>query len=166
MSATANADVKATVFRIILTMSLVSCMIGLFLLALGSGIMPVAAKSLMAPRWIIILCGVPFILVGATYLLHAFARSDANGKLPPTAPLWMHVMQLANGLGVYACLGIIGTWVAFSGDNRGLSGPGGPGMARVMFGFGAGMIWIIAIVFATKGVRDILRLERSISQPK
>jgi hypothetical protein len=143
---------KATV-----ALGLLAAAVGLYFMAVGAGLLPIPGgeKNLHAPLWVVLFCGVPFFLAGITVLLHGMARTGASGELPAGAPFWMHAAQYMIGVAMFASFAIVGTWVAIGGEDGGFSGPGGPGVARVMFGIGAVVVWLATVGIAVQGAKKL-----------
>ena len=70
-----------------------------------------------------LLCGtvaIPaFMLAGASVAIGALSKeTQADGSLPPTAPLPLRIAQYLLGLGVVSSLATIGSWVAIGSDGN------------------------------------------------
>lgn len=145
---------------------LVSAMGGLIVL-LAVGIFPGAEGSLEAPRWVVTVAGLAFVLAGAAMIVGYAVAGGAgpDGDLPPGTPRWVRVTQYLLGLGIISALASVGTWVAFGPGPRAFTvmlpfvgrGPGDETVGRAVFGIGAVLTWIFLIVFTVVSIRRIRR---------
>jgi hypothetical protein len=136
---------------------------GLCGVLIGFGVMPVPGgrSNLHAPLWIAALIGLVALLAGLACLIQGFGRTNANAELPADAPPWMRAAQYLIGVALFAAFAVIGAWVAFDGDARHFSG-GIPflgsynvSLARLLFGFGALICALAAVVYEVKGRRKL-----------
>jgi hypothetical protein len=135
---------------------------GLYIMLVGAGVVPVPGgpANLHAPLWVAFLAGLPFFCAGIAILLQALGGADANGKLPPDAPAWMHALQRLTVLVILAAFAVLATWVALAGDPDQFSGSFigfgfGVSIARIAFGFGALVCWVATIAMAVSVVRKL-----------
>jgi len=156
--------------------------IGLVFVAMGFPFVLMAlgvfsAKGASAPLWVLGAAGMAFVLAGASLALSALAGSTArDGSLPDHAPLALHVLQLALGLGIIAILALAGTWAALGEGGGFRSGVSAAGVrvsttgnetaARMMFGFGALVTWSLFVLFAVRGWRKLRKRMTVTTMPR
>ncbi|MCU7960715.1 MAG: hypothetical protein KZQ58_12125 [gamma proteobacterium symbiont of Bathyaustriella thionipta] len=125
------------------TVILICVAIGLFLLGIASGLIPTQAGTVHAPMWVILVCGIVFLLTAAMI----FVGTDASSN-DLFATLFL------------ASMGSVGIWVAFFSNDEGFSG----GLAflpekhnllltRTVFAGGA----LLAFALAVYAIRRYLR---------
>lgn len=142
---------------------LIAVALGLFLLLVGFGIVPVNPRSVHAPMWTIWGAGVAFMLAGLSISVGAIHGVSPTGDLPKNTGWWMRLFYYVVGLVIVGALASIGTWIAFGPGERNFSGTGffllsAEGRnttGRIIFGFGAVLTWLIAIAFAISGARKL-----------
>jgi hypothetical protein len=137
---------------------------GLYFTVAGFGVLPLPGgpQNLHGPLWILLPIGSIFLLTGVAILLQGLGRANEKGELPANAPQWMRGAQHLIGVTLFACFGLVGSWIAFAGESRQFSG-GVPfighslniTIARGMFGLGAIICWIAAIGLAVSGARKL-----------
>lgn len=124
--------------------------VGGLVAALGAGWIPVDPASVHAPGWVIMLVGLVFALGGVMCYTQPLGR-DVNDGL---------------ALLLLASFAMVGSWVAFGPGERefsgggsvggvGMSGRVGSGLGRVVFGFGALLIWAVAVGVLTRLVKRL-----------
>lgn len=139
---------------------------GLMFVLVGFGILRPDPKDIHAPLWVIACAGAAFMLAGASVALGALSKeTQADGSLPPTAPLPLRIAQYLMGLGVVSSLAMIGSWIAIGSDGKvrssasffgvTVSGLSSEMLGRMMFGLGAGLCWLMLIAFARQGWRKL-----------
>jgi hypothetical protein len=100
------------------------------------------------------------VIVG--YALAGGAGRD--GDLPPATPFSVRLTQYLLGLGITVSLALIGTWIALGAGGRNcqvtglMSGEADETVCRVVFGTGALLVWVFAVVLS---VISYKRLQRS-----
>jgi hypothetical protein len=142
---------------------LIAAAIGLFLLLVGFGVVPVKPRSVHAPMWVLSAAGLAFMLAGISIAVGAIHGVSATGEVPKHASWWMRLFYYVLGLTAAAALASIGTWVAFGSGPRTFSGTGmfllsresGDSVGRIVFGLGAVMTWLITIFLAVNGARKL-----------
>ena len=137
---------------------------GLYFALIGLGVLPVPGgpKNLHGPLWIVLAAGVAFLLGGIAVTLQDAGGADLDtGELPSDAARWVRVAQYLIGVTIFACFGLIGSWIAFGPGERAFSGkiPGGATLGRILFGIGALLVWLGLIAYAVSGARKLLRGE-------
>jgi hypothetical protein len=136
---------------------------GLFLLLVGLGVVPVNPRSVHGPMWTLSAGGIAFMLAGLSIAVGAIHGVSATGDLPKDTGWWMRLFYYMVGLVIVGALASIGTWVALGSGERNFSGTGlfllsadGRDTAgRIIFGLGAVMTWLIAVVLAVSGARKL-----------
>jgi hypothetical protein len=144
---------------------LIAIGMGLFLLLVGLGVIPVNPRSVHGPMWTISAGGVAFMLAGLSISVGAIHGVSPTGDLPENTGWWMRLFYYVVGLAIVGALASIGTWVAFGAGERNFSGTGffllsseGRNTAgRIIFGFGAVLTWLIAVVLAVSGARKLFK---------
>lgn len=118
---------------------------GAAIMGIGVGWIEVDPSSVHAPYWVLTACGGVFVLGG---VMTWTSRLDERVN---------HLLALIL-VGMFAS---IASWIAFGPGEREFSGgastgpisvggSGGETLGRVMFGFGAVMLWLIEVVIAVK----------------
>jgi hypothetical protein len=143
--------------------------VGLATVAMGVVVVLLALRpdaALEAPRWVVVLTGLIFVLGGAAIIVgYGLAGASADGQLPPGTPVAVRVIQLALGLGLLATMTVVAGWIAFApGEQRfggtlalpfvAWHGASNETLGRIVFG--AGAVLMLAVVAAT-GIRQIAR---------
>lgn len=136
--------------------------VGLYFSLVGLGLLPVPGgpRNLHAPLWIVLCCGLVFLLGGCAILLQRAAKADpVTGEFPPDAPRWVRYAQYLMGAAIFASFALVGSWIAFGPGERAFSGtlPIGPSIGRIAFGIGAIICWLATIGFAVSGARKLKR---------
>jgi hypothetical protein len=142
---------------------LIAVGMGLVLLLISLGVIPVNPRSVHGPMWIVAAAGIAFMLAGLSIAVGAIHGVSATGELPKDTSWWMRLFYYVVGLVAVGALASIGTWVAFGPGDRNFSGTGffllsaeGRDTAgRIIFGFGAVLTWLIAIALAVSGARKL-----------
>ena len=142
---------------------LIAAAMGLFLLLVGFGVVPVKPRSVHGPMWLVSAGGIAFMLAGISIAVGAIHGVSATGEIPKGASWWMRMFYYVLGLTAAAALASIGTWVAFGPGPRAFSGTGmfllsreaGETVGRIMFGFGAVLTWLITVALAVSGARKL-----------
>ncbi|MEM1055634.1 MAG: hypothetical protein AAGI52_08905 [Bacteroidota bacterium] len=118
---------------------------GLFVTAIGLGIVPVDPANVHAPMWVLAVCGLVFVIGGVAVLAHGRPG-----------------IQSAAGLTIVLAFGLVGGWVALFGDAAQMSGgiPFLPralnvALGRGLFGIGA----VLCFAFFAWGTARALRGE-------
>lgn len=149
-------------------------MIGLALAMAGLGVVWGALhaddSALGAPRGLVVLVGVAFILGGAATIVgYGLAGgATADGQLPPGPPLAVRLIQLTLGLGITGIMAALAGWLAFGpGERRfgvtvslpfiAIGDAGSEIVGRIAFGVWAGAAALLFVVFAVAGARHIAR---------
>ena len=152
------ASPRATFFCGLLAVAM-----GLFLLLVSLGVVPVKPRSVHAPIWILSAAGLAFLLAGISIAVGAIHGVSATGEVPKDASWWMRMFYYVLGLTAAAALASIGTWVAFGPGPRAFSGTGmfllsreaGETVGRIVFGFDAVLTWLITVALAVSGARKL-----------
>jgi hypothetical protein len=113
---------------------------GGFIVAVGTGMVPVPDESIHAPRWVIVVAGLAFVFAGVSVVQQAF-QIEAFKYVP--------------GLVIVLALAAVANWVAFGPGDRsgegtltvvGIPIPVTSQIAgRVAFGFGAVVIDLLLV---------------------
>jgi hypothetical protein len=140
---------------------------GLLIILLAVGIVPVDERSLEAPRWVVACAGLAFVLGGAAVMIgYAVAGGvGPDGDLTPGTPLSIRIAQYTLGLGVAGSMAAIMSWIAFGPGPRTFTatGPFLSGRAtsettgRVVFGIAAVLIYIFLAVLVVVSIRRLRR---------
>lgn len=118
--------------------------------ALGAGWIPIDPASVHAPGWVIMLVGAVFALGGAMCYTHGLGPNFDDG---------LALLMLVS-------FAMVGSWIAFGPGEREFSGGGsvggvgvsgrvGSGFGRVVFGFGALMVWTVAAAVLARLVKRL-----------
>ena len=114
------------------------------------------------PIWISLFVGLVFFAGGVSVIVSdATGAYDRSGDLPADAPLWVATVYWLSSVLAAAGLAGIGSWVAFGAGTRHFSisgffsGSVGEGIGRTVFGIGAIISWLIVLVFARAGAKNI-----------
>jgi hypothetical protein len=147
--------------------------VGLPIVLIGSGMLPVNPRDVHAPLWVIGCVGLAFVAAGSSVAIGAASpTSTRDGSLPPDAPLPLRLLQYALSLVVVAGLATVGSWVAFGTGERKFkssisafgvshSGAGDEWTGRVIFGVGAVLCWLFLILVARQGWRRLFPQSKS-----
>ena len=136
--------------------------IGVYYILLGLRLLPVSdmAAHENDPHWLVLCAGLAFLLAGVAVAIQTFGHANAAGELPAAAPRWMRAGQHLTAFTIIACLGAIGSWVAFGPGEREFSGGLpflGPAVNSVIgrgtFGVGAVLTLLCLAVIAVSGLR-------------
>lgn len=153
--------------RAAVALGLVVGAMGGLIVLLAAGVIPGAGEKLEAPRWVVAVAGLSFVLAGAAMIVgYAVAGGAApDGDLPAGTPRWVRVTQSLLGLGIVGSLAAVATWIAFGPGPRAFTvtlpfvgrGAGDETFGRVVFGAGAVLTWMFFVAFAIVSVRRIRR---------
>jgi hypothetical protein len=152
-----------------IAMGLMAAAIGTLILLIALGVIhPTPARPTRggdAPAWVVAIAGAMFVLGGLAVVLQTAVSnaSTPEGEVPPGTPMWVRVLLYLAGLSIAVSLAVIASWIAFGSGTRGfsfsipfLSGDLGETPGRVVFGFGAVMVWLILIIMAIAGARRLI----------
>jgi hypothetical protein len=153
-----------------LAFGLLTVGIGLYFSLVGLGLLPIPGgpRNLHAPLWVVLCCGLAFLLGGVALLLQrAGGASLETGELPPGAPYWVRLGQYLVGVAIFACFALVASWIAFGPGERTFSGtvPTGATLGRIVFGIGAILCWLATIAFAVSGARKLRRAREAVATP-
>lgn len=119
---------------------------GFVVLCVGTGMIPVAEESMLAPGWVIALCGAVLVLAGLT----AFVETVEASLIDPLAVLF--ILSFA----------VVAAWVAFGADEGAFYGQvavGRPGtreaLSRVAFGIGAFSLVALAVGITFRWIGEL-----------
>jgi hypothetical protein len=134
--------------------------VGTYFSLVGLAILPVPGgpRNLHAPLWIVLCCGLAFLLGGVAVLLQRLGGADpATGELPTGAPYWVRICQYLLGVAIFACFALVASWISFAPGERTFGGtvPTGPTLGRIVFGFSAVICWMGTIGYAVSGARKL-----------
>ena len=139
---------------------------GAYFVLVGLGLAPPPGTP-HAPGWIVMLVGLVSLLAGLLLVPQALGLADEKAQLAPNAPPWMRNAQDLAGIAVFGLFAVVGTWVSLGGDDAGLTMttsftgdremPANPVVARIAFGIGALITWLIFALLA----RRFWRLHRA-----
>ena len=116
-------------------------LVGGVIIAAATGLMPIDETKLHAPRWVLFLCGAAFVAAGGSVLTYDMPR--ARNLFAPLIVL---------------CLGTIGLWIAIFGDaayfgsNLPLSREANVATARIAFGTGGALCYLLVAVTTIRGL--------------
>lgn len=127
-------------------MGLIVAAMGLFIVLMSVGVIPADEASFHAPRWIISLAGMTFLLGGGLVGLSGFEDDGSSGL--STRMTILRFFRTGAALTLVLLLVIVSNWVAFGpGERSGsitsslpfisVTKESGDFMGRVCFGFGA-----------------------------
>jgi hypothetical protein len=124
--------------------------------------------ALGAPRGLVVLVGVMFVLGGAATIVGftVAGGATADGQFPPGIPLAVRLIQLSLGLGITAIMAALAGWIAFGPGERRfgltislpfitISDAADEITSRIAFGVWAGVAAILFAIFAGRGARRI-----------
>jgi hypothetical protein len=145
-----------------LVVGLLFAAMGIFILLMAAGIF--SPRKANAPMWVGAMGGLAFLFAGLSVAMGAIkGASQHDGELPKSAPVALRLLQYLLGLGAVASLAGVGTWIALGAGERKFtatvgfwSGPGSELLGRMVFGFGAVMIWLMFAFFAVRAARKLL----------
>ena len=123
---------------------------GLYFMLVGLGVLPPPSGP-NAPGWVVIACGLIFLLGGLAVVGQAAAKAGPSGDLPADAPLWAKLLQHAAVLVIVGCFAAIGTWISMFGQADKFSG--WVGLSRFAFGLGALVMWLFFVALVRRMVR-------------
>jgi hypothetical protein len=137
--------------------------IGLFVLLVGLGLVPVNPRSVHGPMWIASAAGLCFILAGLSIAVGAIHGVSETGEPPKDSGWWMRLFYYVIGVVIAGAFASIGSWVAFGPGPRAFSGTGlfllspeaSAMVGRIVFGLGAALTWLCAIALAVSGARKL-----------
>lgn len=121
-------------------LGVLSGLVGVGILLMAADVVPIDPAKLHAPRWVLGLCGVVFLCVGALVWSNRYGAA------------WM---KDAVAFVMIASMAVMGTWVAIGPGERDFSGAVGIGpfalagelpLGRIVFGVGAAMTWLVALI--------------------
>ena len=136
---------------------------GLFLLLVGLGVVPVKSRSVHGPMWIASAAGIAFMLAGLSVAVGAIHGVSETGEPPQDTGWWMRLFYTAIGVIIAGTLASVGSWIAFGPGPRAFSGTGlfllsreaSDMVGRIVFGFGAVLTWLCTIAIAVSGTRKL-----------
>jgi hypothetical protein len=137
--------------------------VGAVIILVGLDVMP--AQGERAPAWVIVAAGGAFAVAGPVLLIQAFGGASATtGELPASAPGWIRTAQWLLGLGIWALLATIGSWIAFGPGPRdfsvnigGMLGQSGALIGHIAFGIGAVITWLGLAAVLVRGLKQLRR---------
>jgi uncharacterized membrane protein len=145
-------------------LGLVTAVMGAFFAVVASGVIALGPERTHEdPRWVSVLFGVIFLLGGAAVAVGGVLggnEQDPDG-LPPATPGWLRWITQLMALAIVVCFGAIFSWIGFGPGQRSFEGSGailGPIFGRAMFGFFAGLIWLVL------GTMVVARLRRTLGR--
>lgn len=130
---------------------------GLYFALVGLDLLPPPSRQ-NAPGWIVVACGLVFLLGGLMVLGQVAGKANANGEVPAVAPLWATSLQRAADLIIIGCFATIATWIALFG-HPGKFSLGGE-VTRVAFGLGALIMWLYFLALVRRTVRMVFGRSR------
>jgi hypothetical protein len=145
---------------------LLTVVLGMFPMLIGLGILPRQVGD--APAWLGIVAGSIFILVGAAVVIRGAVNADAEASdLPASAPQGLRTLYGLLGWAAVFGLAVTVSWAAFGPGPRHFTasipfyggGPANELLGRVIFGFGALLVWACVIGLGLSNLRR-LRSER------
>ena len=141
---------------------------GALVILASLGVFGPARLSPGTPPWIGVLAGLVFVLAGLAVIVgYALAGgAAAGGDLPPGTPVRLRVTQYCLGLGITASLALIGTWIALGAGPRScqvtamITAEASATVCRVVFGFGALLTWVFAVVLGVVSYKRLRAADR------
>jgi hypothetical protein len=139
------------------------CVAGGFYFALvGLGVLKPPSRT-NAPGWVIVVCGLVFFAGGIAVMVRGWLGMDDKVRdLPTGTPIALRMATAFAGLAVAVGLALVGTWIAFGGGPRQfsfsmgfISGSASEIIGRVVFGFGAIIVWLFVIAMARKNFKEL-----------
>jgi hypothetical protein len=149
--------------RTTLICGLAAAALGLFVVLVGLGVVPVNPRSVNGPLWIATVAGICFLLAGISVAVGAIHGVSETGEPPKDSSWWMRLFYYLIGVAIAGALASIGSWVAFGPGPRAFGGTGlfllspeaNAMVGRIVFGFGAVLTWLCAIAIAVSGARKL-----------
>jgi hypothetical protein len=135
-------------------------LVGLAILLLALGLLPVGEATLETPRWVVGAAGLVFFLIGILLLTTPPAQTpEAAGRTT-----WRTFLL---GGGVVGALAVVFNWVAFGPGPRAfggsvsipfvsVSGPSSEWTGRAAFGVAAALMDVFLVWMIVRGLRDLL----------
>lgn len=109
--------------------------VGVAVILMGSGVIPLDPESQHAPRWVLLFCGIPFLSVGLLVISQHF-----------NAFSWYRDFA---GLIIFTSFAVIMDWIAFGPGDRefdsNISGAAANIAGRIAFGLGGVFFSAIAV---------------------
>ena len=140
-------------------------LLGLFVCALGAGLIKLDPSALHAPLWVLFAVGLTFAMAGIMVVLDAIAPERRAPDSQPQS-LWLGAARYILLLVIVGSFALVGTWVAFGPGERNftsdialpgleISGTANDRIGRLVFGAGAILTWIFFIACAIDGARKL-----------
>ena len=135
-------------------------LVGLAILLVALGLLPVDEGRIETPRWVVGAAGLVFFLIGILLL------TTPPAQTPETAARTTWRTLLLGG-GAVGALAVVFHWVAFGPGPRAfggsvsipfvsMSGPRSEWAGRAAFGFGAVLMDVFLVWMIVRGLRDLL----------
>jgi hypothetical protein len=143
-------------------LGLVTAAMGVFAIVTASGMVTLGPEEAHDdPRWLGVLCGVIFLLGGAAVVIRGIVGHDDQDRdgLPASTPPWLRGVARLMGLAIVVSFGTVFGWIGFGPGERHFEGSGavfGELAGRAMFGFMAGLIWLVLGTMAVAQLRRLL----------
>jgi hypothetical protein len=151
----------------------IEAVVGLLVMAFGVftilgafGVVPVTvAPDLRGSEWVIVCAGVSILLIGLAFIVGLTARSST------WISLRIQLIQYLIGLGIVGLFTGVFTWIAVGPGPRHFAmaiaipfmtsrSQGSEIPGRIMFGFGAALLWLMLIGVGVSGARKLIRSYR------
>lgn len=139
--------------------------IGALIILVAVGVIPGSARD-DAPRWVLIATGLVFVFGGAAIVVgYGVAGGMApDGDLAPGTPFGVRLVQYLLGLGITVSLALVASWIAFGPGPRHFTGIGffasrevDEMVGRVVFGVGAGLVWLFVVALSVVSFKRLRR---------
>jgi hypothetical protein len=143
-------------------LGLLTAAMGAFAVVTASGMVELGPERVHDdPRWVSILVGLIFLLGGAAAVIRGIVGGDEQDRdgLPASTPVWIRAVARLMALTIVVSFGAVFSWIGFGPGERNFEGSGailGQTAGRAMFGFMAGLIWLVLGSMAVAQLRRLL----------
>jgi hypothetical protein len=150
--------------KLTIVLGLATAAMGAFFAVAASGVIALGPERPHEdPRWVGVLAGLIFLLGGTAVVVQGGLGGNEQDPvgLPPSTPGWPRWITQLMALAIVVCFGAIFSWIGFGPGQRSFEGSGailGPTIGRAMFGFMAGLIWLVL------GAMAVARLRRTLAR--
>jgi hypothetical protein len=148
--------------KLTIALGLLTAAMGAFAVVTASGMVELGPERVHDdPRWVGVLVGVIFLLGGAAVVIRGIVGGDEQDRdgLPASTPPWLRAVARTMGLAIVVSFGAVFSWIGFGPGERSFEGSGamlGPWAGRAMFGFMAGLVWLVLGSMAVAQLRRLL----------
>ncbi len=136
---------------------------GLVVILAALNVIPADPASFHAPRWVVVVGGLPFVVIGAAMLGYGIRNLIHPEQMTRKRdPARFDPVGWLVGLVVVGALGLVGAWTAFGPGERVFTGGilGGEMEGRISFGIGSVITIAFGIWGLVYGLRRLVRRAR------